>query len=196
MSDLICDCNCDLDLDMSRFPNSCGAITYGHPKFLLFQKPEGTLAGCSGDAPTVDQIDVALTEEGDNHMILFGPITNGVRVESERQEESGADTTDGMTDVISQTIQITGKLKFLNEEVREDLEDLNCYDRLSMWIITTTGWIFGGCDGYNVANFISTLLMDGFGTRPYIPLDYKFQIPCHDPANQDDGFVLLRNEDV
>jgi len=194
MSDLVCDCNCDLDLDMDRFPNSCGAINYGHPKLLLFQKPEGELTLCTGDAPILAHIQAALTVVGDNHMILLGPITNGVRVESERQEESGADTIDGMTDVISQTIQITGKLKFLDEAVRTDLENLNCYDRLSMWIITTTGWIFGGCDGYNVANFISTLLMEGFGTRAHIPLDYKFQIPCHDPANQDDGFVLLRNE--
>jgi len=179
---------------MDRFPKNCGAINYGHPLLLLFQKPEGTLAGCSGDAPILGNFQDALTAVGDDHMILLGPITNGVRAESERQEESGADTVDGMTDVISQTIQITGKLKFLDEAVRADLEDLNCYDRLSMWIITTTGWIFGGCDGYNVANFVSTLLMDGFGTRAYIPLDYKFMIPCHDPANQDDGFVLLRNE--
>jgi len=191
MSDLICDCEGYLEL--AAFPTNCGAENYGHPYLLLFMKPEGTITGCSGDGPTVAQLNTAITEVDNNKMIVFGPITNGVRAESERQEETGADTIDGMTNVISQTIQITGKLKFLDEEVREDLEGLNCYDRLRMWMITDTGWLFGGCGGYSVANFISALLMDGFGTRAYIPLDYKFKAPGHDPAVYDELYPTLVN---
>jgi len=193
MSDLICDCLLGTPIEMAAFPNNCGAEDYGHPFLLLFMKPEGTLSGCSGDGPTVAEITAAQALADENRIIVLGPITNGVRAESERQEETGADTIDGMTNVISQTIQITGKLKFLDEETREDLEQLNCYDRLHMWMITDTGWLFGSCEGYNVANFISALLMDGFGTRAYIPLDYKFKAPGHDPAIYDSGYTTLVN---
>lgn len=196
MSDLVSDliCICTDTLEMSTFPNNCGAEDYGHPYLLLFMKPEGVITGCSGNGPTVAQIE-ALQDAADldNRIIVLGPITNGIRTESERQEETGADTIDGMTNVISQTIQITGKLKLLDETVRDDLEQLNCFDRLRMWMITSTGWLFGSCEGYNVANFISTLLMDGFGTRSYIPLDYKFRAPGHDPAVQDDDYKTLVN---
>lgn len=193
MSDLVCDCLPGTPMEMTAFPNNCGAEDYAYPYLLLFMKPEGTLAGCSGDGPTIAQIQAAQALGDENRIIVLGPVTNGVRVESERQEETGADTIDGMTNVISQTIQITGKLKFLDEEVREDLEQLNCYDRLRMWMISSTGWLFGGCGGYSVANFISALLMDGFGTRAYIPLDYKFRAPGHDPAVQDNDYLTLVN---
>jgi len=193
MSDLVCDCTPGSPLEMAAFPNNCGAEDYAHPYLLLFMKPEGTITGCSGDGPTVAQIQAAQAEIDEDKMIVLGPITNGIRAESERQEETGADTIDGMTNVISQTIQITGKLKFLDETIREDLEQLNCYDRLRMWMVSSTGWLFGGCNGYNVANFISALLMDGFGTRAYIPLDYKFKAPGHDPAIQDDDYLTLVN---
>jgi len=201
MPNLLYDCNCDCaaELDLTDFPNSCGAESYGYPKLLFFMKPEGVIVGCSGDVedgPTYSEMVAAIgAGNGDNHMIVVGPITNGVRAESERQEETGADTIDGMTDVISQTMQITGKLKFLDEGIRNDLEQLNCYDRLKMWVVTNTGWLFGGCNGYDVANFISAMLMDGFGTRSYIPLDYKFRTPCHDPAVRDDDYLTLVNEE-
>lgn len=191
MSDLVC--NCTGTLEMAAFPNNCGAEEYGFPYLLLFQRVEGTISGCSGDGPTVAQIQAAQALADENHIIVVGPITNGQRVESEREEETGADTVDNMTNVISQTLQITGKLKYLDETVREDLESLNCFDRLHMWIITNTGWLFGGCTGYNVANYISALMHDGYGTRAYIPLDYKFKRPGHDPAVQDDDYLTLVN---
>jgi len=178
---------------MSAFPNNCGSEEYGYPYLLLFMKREGTITGCTGSGPTYAQVQAAQAEVDDDKMIVVGPITNGQRVESEREEETGADTVDGMTNVISQTIQITGKLKFLDETVRDDLEDLNCFERLRMWIVTNTGWLFGGCDGYNVANYISALMHDGYGTRAYVPLDYKFKAPGHDPAVYDADYLTLVN---
>lgn len=190
-TDLVCTC-ADI-IDMSAFPNNCGAENYGFPFLLLFMKRDGTLTDCTGDAPTLANIQDAQEEVDDDKLIVVGPITNGQRVESEREEETGADTIDGMVNTISQTIQITGKLKFLDETIREDLEDLNCFDRLRMWIVTSSGWLFGGCEGYNVANFISGLLHDGYGTRAFVPMDYKFKAPGHDPANYDDDYLTLVN---
>jgi hypothetical protein len=193
MSDLICDCTVGTPLVMGDFPNNCGAEDYGYPYLLLFMKPEGVITGCTGGVVGVGMIQAAQAEADQDRIIVVGPITNGQRIESERATEDGADTIDGMTNVISQTLNLTGKLKFLDEAIRDDLEGLNCYDRLKMWIITSTGWLFGGCEGYLVANFISGLIQEGYGTRPYIPLDYKFKVPGHDPAVQDDDYLTLTN---
>jgi len=193
LCDLVCDCTVGTPLEMGAFPNNCGAEDYGYPYLLLFQKPEGTVTGCTGCYVGVDDIQDMQAETDENRIIVVGPITNGQRVESERETEDGADTIDGMTSVISQTLNLTGKLKYLDEAVREDLERLNCYDRLKMWVITSTGWLFGGCNGYLVANFISGLIQDGYGTRSHIPLDYKFKVPGRDPAFQDDDYLTLVN---
>ncbi len=192
-TELVCDCTVATPIAMAAFPNNCGSENYGYPKLLLFMKREGTFTGCTGEAPNLANIQAAQAELDENKLIVVGPMTNGNRLESEREEESGADTVDGATNVISQTIQVTGKLKFLDETVREDLEDLNCQERLRMWIVTDTGWLFGACNGYNVANFISALLHDGYGTRAYVPLDYKWKAPGHDPANYDDDYLTLVN---
>ena len=186
-------CSCSGYVSMSTFPDDCGAEKYGYPYLLLFMKRDGELTSCTGDSPTLAEIQAAQAAGDDNKLIVVGPMTNGVRAESEREEESGADTVDGGTNVISQTIQITGKLKYLDEDVRSDLEDLNCFTRLRMWVVTNTGWLFGGCDGYNVSNFISGLLHDGYGTRAYIPIDYKFKKPGKDPAVYDDDYLDLVN---
>jgi len=186
-------CNCAGYINMAAFPDDCGTENYGFPYLLLFMKRDGALVGCTGDAPNLANIQAGQAEVDDDKLIVVGPITNGIRAESEKEEETGADTIDGMTNVISQTTQITGKLKFLDETIREDLEDLNCYTRLRMWIVTSTGWLFGGCDGYNVANFISGLMHDGYGTRAFVPMDYKFKTPGHDPATYDENYLDLVN---
>ena len=192
-TDLVCDCTVGTPIAMASFPNNCGAENYGFPFLLLFMKIDGSLTNCTGDAPNLANLQAAQILADENRLIVVGPMTNGSRVESERETEEGADTIDGLTNVISQTLQITGKLKFLDEEIREDLEDLNCQERLRMWIITNTGWLFGACEGYNVANFISGLIQEGFGTRSNIPLDYKFKTPGHDPANYDANYPDLVN---
>lgn len=188
MEELVCVCGAAIN--MAAFPDDCGRANYGYPFLLLFMKRDGVITGCS-DVPTYAEIQATIGAP--NNMIVLGPITNGQRVESERAEETGADTIDGAVDVISQTLQVTGNLKFLDEAVRDTLEDLNCQQRLRMWIITNTGWIFGGCLGYSVANFISGLIQPGYGSRSNIPLDYKWIHKGKDPAGQDDRFVLLVN---
>ncbi len=193
MGNLVCTCATDAPMVMAAFPNNCGAENYGYPFKILLMQVDGEFTGCTGDAPNLANILAAQLEIDENNLIVLGPITNGQRTESDRETEEGADTTDGLVNVISQSIQITGKLKFLDETIREDLEDLNCFERLRMWIVTDTGWLFGGCLGYSVANFLSGLLHDGYGTRAFIPLDYKFKAPGHDPATYDVGYLDLVN---
>jgi len=172
----------------------CGAIDYGYPKFLLFMRTDGTLVCAGSDGiPTKAELDVALALADNNKLIMVGPMTNGVKAEAERQTESGADTVDGQETVITQSMQITGRLKFLNEAVRADLEKLNCFERLKMWYVTSTGYLFGECDGYPVSNFISELLSDGFGTRPYIPVDFRWITEDKNPSAQDDDYLTLTN---
>lgn len=182
-------CSCASDLVMHAFPNNCGQIDYGYPKLLLFMKPEGT-----APALTVAGFTAAIASAGNNHVIVVGPITNGQRSEADRQTESGADTIDGMENVIQCQHEISGRLKFLDEDIRADLLNLNCYDRLQMWYVTSTDYIFGGTTGYNVPNFITGLIQEGYGKKSYIPISYRWIVDNQtDPATYEAGFLDLVN---
>lgn len=186
-------CVCADSLTMIDSP-ICGALDYGYPKFLLFMRTDGDLVCAGSDLiPTVAELQTALALATVNKIIMVGPMTNGVKAEAERQEESGADTIDGLVTTISQSISIDGRLKFLNEALIREIEKLRCFERLRMWYITHKGFLFGQCEGYNVANFISEQLHDGFGTRGYIPLNYRFIAEDTNPAAQDDGYLTLSN---
>jgi hypothetical protein len=152
-------------------------------------KPEGT-----APALTVAGFQAAISANGVNHVIVVGPITNGMRTEADRQTESGADTIDGLENIIQVQHQIEGRLKFLDETVREDLAKLNCNDRLQMWYVTSTGYLFGDTTGYNVPNFITGLIQEGYGKKSYIPINYRFIVTEKtDPATLDLDFLTLVN---
>lgn len=182
-------CTCASDIHMSPFPNNCGEKDYGYPKVLFFMKPEGT-----APALTVAGFTAGIAVAGDSHIIVVGPVTNGQRAEADRQTESGADTIDGMENIIQVQHEITGRLKFLDEDIRGDLLALNCYDRLQMWYVTSTDWLFGGADGYSVPNFITGLIQEGYGKKSYIPISYRWIVfEQTDPAAYEDGFTDLVN---
>lgn len=191
MSELTCDC--DQELSMVDLP-TCDNVDYGFPKFLVFQRTDGTLTCASSDnLPTLAEVQAGLADSGDDKLVLVGPMTNGLKNEAERLEESGPDTIDGQVDVLNQSLEISGKLKFLSEAVRDALEDFNCHDRLRMYYITDKGWWFGQCAGYNVANFVSEWLSDGFGTKSFIPVNYRWIGEGKNPGVLDAGFLTLSN---
>ena len=67
-----------------------------------------------------------------------------------------------------------------------------------MWFITNKGYIFGGASGYKIANFISPMVMEGYGTRSYFPISFVYQhdLGAEEPAGQDDGFLTIVNADA
>lgn len=191
--DIVCDCAGELEF--SKFP--CKAEEYSFPVKLLLQHPDGVLE-VAGESPTLAEIQVGIGATGVNKLIVIEQITNGQRTEAEREEESGADTADGLTDTFGINMTVTGRVKLLNEEIRKDAAVLNCQRRLNMWFVTNTGWIFGGKTGYKIANFIPPLIMEGFGVKPYLDLNlvHKINLNKTDPAGQNDGFLLLMNPAV
>lgn len=190
MADITCDCAGEIGI--AQFP--CDSLKYGYPSKLLLMKPDGTMT-VAGESPTVAEVQTALADSGDNKAVLIEEITNGQRVENDRQEETGADTADGLTDTFAINMAITGNIKKLDEAVRTDLAELNCFSRLKVWIITNTGYIFGGANGYKCSNFIPPLTLGGFGTQPLIPISFVYfnDDTKNDPAAQDDGFLTLQN---
>lgn len=193
MADLTCDCA--EELDMIQFP--CKAVDYGYPSKLLLLPLGGDIT-VAGESPTLAEVQAAMAASGLDKMILIEEITNGQRVEVNREEESGADTSDGLVDTFSINMAITGRVKLINEAIRSKLAGLNCHKRLKVWFITNKGYIFGGKTGYKAANFIPPMSLEGFGTRGYYPLNYVYahDLTKDDPAGQNDGFLDLVNVDV
>lgn len=184
--------DCANELDMSQFP--CIATDYGYPQKLLLMHPNGTLT-VSGETPTLAEIQTGIAASGDNKLIVIEQFTNGQRIEADRAEESGADTADGLTDVVSINMAITGKIKRLNEYVRKHLAELNGFRRAKCWVITNKGYVFGGSEGYKVSLFFPPTLLEGFGVAANVPfrLVYAHNLNATDPAGQDDGFLTVEN---
>lgn len=185
-------CDCAGELAMAKFP--CKAINYGYPNKLLFLPPDGSMT-VAGESPTLAEVQAAIAATGQDKLILIEEFTNGQRVESSREEETGADTADGLTTVTQVYMAITGRIKRLDESVIRDLLKTNCFDRLKMWVITTQGYIFGGKTGFTTSNFFTPLIMEGFGVAGYIPINhiYRHDQTKTDPAAQNDGFITLTN---
>lgn len=190
MANIVCDCAAGLVL--AKFP--CKSEDYGYPTKLLLQDPDGTLT-VAGDCPTLAEIQAGIAAAGEDKVVVIERITNGQRIEAEREEESGADTADGLTDTFSINYTVTGNVKLLDETVRAELAALNCQSRLRLWIITSKGWLFGGATGYIVSGVFPQVTMEGFGTKPYVPLSFTYSsgLNCTDPACQDEGFLTLTN---
>lgn len=188
--DIVCDC--DSGLDVSAFP--CKATDYGYPSKAVLQDAEGTLT-VVGETPTLAEIQAGIAATGQDKLVIIEEITNGKLAESSREEESGADTADGLTNTFGVNMTLEGNIKLISETLRSDLLTLNCNQRKKMWVITSKGYIFGGKTGYKTPAFIPPMALNGFGTRASIPINWLYQHNLNktDPAGQDDGFLDLKN---
>lgn len=183
---------CADELEMNQW--ACKATDFGFPNKLGFMHPDGEMT-VAGEAPTLAEVQAAIAETGVNKLILIEDFTNGQRTEQSRTEESGADTPDGLTDVSSLNMQVTGKIKRLGASTISELLTLNTQPRLRMWVFTSTGYCFGGKTGYRTSNFFPPLIMEGFGVKGYIPIAHVYQhdLTKTDDVSQDDGFLTLKN---
>lgn len=193
MSDIVCGCGDGLELD--AFP--CKATDYGYPSKALLMDENGEIT-VAGETPTLSEIQAAMAASGENKVIVIEEITNGQLVEQSREEESGADTADGLTNTFGINMALTGNVKLLDESIRSGLLTLNCNQRKRMWIITSKGYIFGGKLGYKTPAFIPPMTLGGFGTRGLVAINWPYQhdLNATDPAGQDDGFLSLVNADI
>ncbi len=193
MSEITVDCADDLSMD--KWP--CKSEDYGYPVAFVVGHPDGDLA-VAGDSPTLAEIQAGLADTGVDKLILIEQVTNGIRSQNAIEEESGADTADGLRTVFGVNIETAGKIKLLNERVRSDLATLAVLPRIRTWVITSGGWLLGGKKGYKTANYISPMFMEGFGKRAALDVSFihKHNINATDPATEDEGFLDLTNTDI
>lgn len=188
--DLVYDCAAALEMVKSP----CKGENYGHPVMFIIGHPEGSLT-VAGESPTVSEIQTGISALVLDKLIVIEQVTNASRVSREIEEESGADTADGLREVFGELIETAGSIKFLDEALRDDFAMLALLKRLQVWTITSGGYIFGGKTGYKTSNYIGPLLMEGFGTRAAMPFSFvhKHKMNETDPAGFDDAFLDLTN---
>lgn len=193
MADITCDCAGELDLP--QFP--CKGIDYGYPTKLVLGDPNGALT-VAGETPTLAEIQAGINDTGEDRLIVIEEITNGQRNPGDIEQETGADTADGLADTFGINMVVTGRIKRLDEALRTALAQLNCQSRLKMWFITNKGYIFGGKTGYLISNFLPPLTLPGFGAKPFIDLNlvYSHNLRKDDPAGYDAGFLTITNPET
>lgn len=195
MATLSCPCCSDEELMIGTIPDDCGSQDFGYPYLILLQNPNAVNA-FAGSVPLEAEIVALMLAADETHISVLGPITNGKKEEASRETETGADTTDGLDNILSQNIKISGKFKLLNTALLTDLAALNCFTRVRMWYITSKGYLFGGDTGFKVPNFFSEWLHDGFGTRSYVPVEFQYKVDRatdYSATAQDDDYLTLNN---
>ena len=171
MADIVCATQCSTWIDAHAIPTSCNAVDYGFPKMVILMSPDTALT-VAGTTPTVAEFQSAGSD-----IFVINDIANGVKMPSEKQEISGADTTDNLPETISEICGISGNIVRFNTDILNDLEKLNCYTRLKMWYVTHKGYCFGGKTGFTINNYVQDWVHEGFGNRAKIPFEFKLYKP-------------------
>ena len=174
MADITCTTQCTTWIDAHVIPTSCNAVDFGFPKMLILAAPDTVFSFASGNlVPTVAEFTTAGSD-----IFIIADIANGVKLPSEKQELTGADTPDNLPETLSETAGISGNIVRFNLDILNDLEKLNCYTRLKLWYVTNKGWCFGGLTGFTVNNYVEDWVHDGFGGRSKIPFIMKWVKPA------------------
>lgn len=168
MADITCSTLCTAWLDPHPIPSSCGSVDFGFPKMIILAAPDTAITVAS-DVPTYAEFVAAGSD-----VYIISDIANGVKMASEKQEISGADTPDNLPEVISEIEGISGNIVRFNADIYADLEKLNCFKRLRMWYVTSKNYCFGGTKGYLINNYFTAWTHDGFGNRSKIPFELKW----------------------
>jgi len=170
MADITCASVCTAWIDFHAIPTSCNAVDFGFPKMIILADPDTVITVASDHlVPSVAEFTTAASD-----VIFLNDIANGTKMIGEKQEITGADTPDNLPETISEIEGITGNIVRFNLDILNDLEKLNCFNRLRLWFVTNKGWCFGGQTGYLVNNHIPDWTHEGFGNRSKIPFEFKW----------------------
>lgn len=180
---------------------SC-AESFGSRINVLFIGKDGVdfgFAGLTGGsfssiAPTVSELQAALTATGDSHLVRLGHITNGLREKSSSTEISGLDTETGGSEEFDVIMSLNGSIKSLNNEVIETVMQYSQYVTLRVWAVDNKGWIWGGLTGYKVSSRgkFTPPLFDGTVARVDFSLSYNTDL-VSDKAVQDAQYLTIDN---
>jgi hypothetical protein len=174
MADIVCGTQCTSWLDAHAIPTDCASVDFGFPSMLILAAPDTVFSFASDHlVPSVAEFTTAGSD-----IFIISDIANGVKMPSERQEITGADTPDNLPEVISETTGISGNIVRFNLDILNDIEKLNCYKRLKLWYVTNKGWCFGGLTGFTIPNYISDWIHEGYGGRSKIPFEFKWVKPA------------------
>jgi hypothetical protein len=173
MAEIVCATQCTSWIDAHAIPTSCNAVDFGFPKMVILSAPDTAITVASDHlVPSVAEFTTAGSD-----VFYLNDIANGMKMDPEIQEISGADTPDNLPEVISEIDGISGNIVRFNLDILNDLEKLNCYKRLRMWYVTNKGWCFGGKTGYLINNYFRDWTHAGFGQRSKIPFEIKWYKP-------------------
>ncbi len=191
------DITCECAEGLTHPESPCKPDNFGHPLKLVLQHEDGELT-VAGENPTVAELTTGIGATGVDRLVVVEEFTNGQWLEEARQERTGADTADGLTDVDAIFMRIEGRVVRLNNEMIESFARLNCQNRVKGWLILSSGHIFGGKTGFRFSNFWPKPINEGYGTKMHIPfaLVYQANLNGADLSAQNLDYLKLKNPSV
>ena len=164
----VCDSfDCDSGLNNVVIPN-CGDIDFGQKLVKIFvARPDAedfadttdlanqttweTRVGYSPSDPT----------NGINRIVVVGDIHEGLKPAAEAETE---EAPYGGDELVSRKHTVTFAIKRWNTALITSINELRCRDQYKVWLLTNTGWLFGGITGYENSSLnLGGLEFNGIG---------------------------------
>jgi len=165
------------------------ATDYGE-RIVAFavMKTSGTFTVAASDGPTAAEVQANITGLT---LAFYNGISNGHKIEGGATELSGDDTVTGATERWDVQNVCEGRLKLINEVVKEAVTKLDRYSQVRLWLFTDKNYCYGGKTGYLAAPMFSTVIHEGKGQPPYINFKFEWNVTGLDQAKYDAAFSTL-----
>lgn len=147
----VCDTfNCDTGINRVNIPN-CGDVDFGQKIVKIFiarmDAADFTdVTDLATEATWTTKLAInptAVTYA--NRIVAIGDLHNGLKpaVDAEMEEAPY-----GGDELVSRKHKVTFDIKRWNAALVDSINNLRCRDQYKMWMLTNTGWLFGGVTGY------------------------------------------------
>jgi len=164
----VCDSfDCTTGIGNVVIPN-CGDVDFGQKIVKVFvARPD---AANFADLTALATLSVWTTKtgyspsdptNGVNRIVVIGDVHNGLKPATENETE---EAPYGGDELVSRKHTASFDIKRWNTALITSINQLRCRDEYKVWVLTNTGWLFGGVTGFEGASIeLGGLEFNGFG---------------------------------
>ena len=169
MSDLVQNCNI---IASDSIPESCGSDNLSFPRLFVIWAAN-TVISAAGATPTAAEVQTLLSAALG---CTSGRFSNGVKIPAETTVLSGADTIDGLDDVVKEVEGISGNLRTMDNTVLQMWAQNNLNNQRAQlgWVDDNGRW-HGGVTGYSIPFYTPAWEHAGEGSSAAIPFIFKWK---------------------
>jgi hypothetical protein len=125
------------------------------------------------------------------------PIVQGKFITPDIQQVTGADTFDGLDEILREDNGITSTFQKIDNNILKMFQQNSLNNtRMQLFIVDSEGQWHGGIKGFTISFYIKNFSHDGYGANPKIEMNFKWQKKLtvfNDISEPDENYFELTN---